>query len=87
MSSLRGDCDSRNFHSASLHREKERLTRHVVVPQIVMHGLKVPEEPPTRSIERNDGVRISIIAWTQSAEVVRARASGWNEYKVAVCID
>ena len=48
-----------------------------------MHGLEMPHDLSRRCSNSDDGVRIVIVADAFTAKVVRARAAGWNEDKVA----
>ena len=55
----------------------------VVVPQVVMHGLEVPDDLPRRGAQRDDRVGVAVVAEALAAEVVGA-GSRRHEDEVAL---
>src|SRR5437016_2385339 len=53
-------------------RRQRRRGRYVVVPQVVMHGLKMPNDSTSRRTDRDDGVCVAIVAASLAAEVIGA---------------
>ena len=58
--------------------------RIVVVPEVVMDGLEMPGDLAGRSLERDDRVRVAVVARPQAAEVVRPRARSRREDEAAL---
>ena len=67
-------------------RDQRRRRGIVVVPQIVMHGLEVPDEFSGRGAQRHDGIGIAVVAEPRDAVVVDRRAAGGQEHQVALRI-
>ena len=68
--------DSRQHLGAPADRRERRRRGVVVVPEIVMHGLEVPGDLAGRGPQCHDRVCVAIVAGTQPAVVVGARARG-----------
>src|SRR6266571_4813770 len=51
-----------NVAPAAVHGEEQRLRRHIVVPQIVVHHLKMPNHRSRRCAQRDDRVREQVLA-------------------------
>jgi hypothetical protein len=83
VSHLRGLRERRDLTTTTVHREEHRLRRHVVVPQVMVHHLKVPNHLPGRRAQRDHGIREQILSESLAAEKVRACASRGNEDEVA----
>ena len=58
---------------SALNSNKRAGRRHVRVPEIVMHGLEVPQVFAGRCIHRDDRVAVHVVAGTIAAVVVRRR--------------
>ena len=56
----------------------------VVVPEIMVDGLEMPCDLAGRGLERDDRVRVAVVARPQAAEVVRARARSRREDEAAL---
>ena len=63
--------------------EQDRRRRHVVVPEIVMNRLEVPDTRAGVGAQRYDGIGEQVIAEPLAAEVVGARAARRHEDEVA----
>ena len=63
--------------------DERRRRRVVVVPEVVVHGLEVPHDLARRRAQRDDGVRVAVVAEPLAAVVVGARAAGGDEHEVA----
>ena len=69
------------------HGRQCRLRGSIVVPQVVMHELKAPDELPGRSTQRYDRIGIRVRAWAQAAKMVGTRATCGNEDEIALGVD
>ena len=72
----------RNLFAVAPNRRQQRRRSAVVVPQIVMHQLKAPRQLPRLRMQRNHGVGPLVVARTQAAVVVGARAAGGDEHQI-----
>ena len=63
--------------------EQDRRRGDVVVPEIVMNGLEVPDARPGVRPQRDDRVRKQVVAEPLAAEVVVARAARRHEHEIA----
>ena len=63
--------------------EQDRWRRDVVVPEIVMHGLEVPDALAGVGAQRHDGIGEQVVAEALAAVVVRARAARRDEDEIA----
>src|SRR5262249_52659925 len=63
------------------------LGGQIIIPDIVVHDLKLPHQLATRSAKRNDRVSIGIAAQPLAAVVVRAGAASGYEHAVPSDID
>ena len=79
--------DRRDSRRAAPQREQHRLRWNVIVPQVVMHDLKPPDEPAGGRAQRHDGVGPAVVARARAAVVVGARAAHGDEHQVARRID
>ena len=62
---------------------QQRRRRRVVIPQVMVNELKAPGELTRPGAQRNDGIRPLVIAGTQAAVIIGARAPGWHEHQMA----
>ena len=69
--------------TVALGREERGRRRDVVVPEVVVHGLEVPRDLAGRGAQRDDRVGEAVVAGSQPAVVVGARAAGRHEHQVA----
>jgi len=58
---------------------EDRLSRNVVVPEVAMHDLEIPDDLTRRRSERDDRVRVHVCAEPLATVVVGARSAGGNE--------
>jgi hypothetical protein len=72
---------------ATLHREERGRCRHVVVPEVVVHGLEVPGELPGGRLQGDHRVGVTVVALAQAAVVVGTRASRGHEDEMPLGID
>ena len=68
-------------------RQQLRRGRQVVVPQVVMHGLEVPDPLAGLRVERDHAVGIEVRAMTVAAVEVVARRPGRDEDDAACLVD
>ena len=87
MSHLRRDDDGRYRLPIARDVHEDGLRRNVVVPQIVMDDLKMPDHLAGRRSECDDRVCILVYAETFPAEVVGTWAAGRHENEPARSID
>src|ERR1022692_2778158 len=73
--SLRSHRDSRHLLALAPDGEQRGLRRDVVVPQIVMHGLKMPRHLASVRVQRYQAIGIEVVARTLAAIVIRATTS------------
>ena len=78
--------DGGNFPPVASHGDQGRLRRNVVVPDVVVHDLEVPDYLAARGAQRDDRVRVAIVSAPLAAVEVRAGASGRNEDEAALRI-
>ena len=68
------------------HRVQTRLRWHVVVPDVVVHGLETPAHLPRRGLQRDHRVRVAVVARSQTAKEIRTGAAGRNEHEPAFLV-
>ena len=78
------DDDRRHRLAVARDRHQRGLGRHVVVPEIVVHDLEVPDDLAGGAAQRDHGVRVAVRADALAAVVVRARAAGRQEHEAAL---
>ena len=64
--------------------EERGLARDVVVPEIVVHGLEVPDDAPAGAVEGDDRAPVVVDARALAPEEVRARVARRHEEQVAL---
>ena len=64
-------------------RGEHRLRGHVVVPEVVVHGLELPDQLARARAQRHHRVRVAVVAEPHAAVVVGARRAGRHEHEVA----
>ena len=75
--------DDVNGPSFLVYGREERRGRVVVIPEIMMNGLKKPDHLPGGRAEGDDRVRVAILPLSLAAKVVRTRARRRQKDKVA----
>ena len=70
-----------------LARKQQRRGSNIVIPQIVMNGLKGPDLFSGRRFQYDDRIGIAIVARAKAAIVVRAGTSGGEEHQTVGLID
>ena len=75
MAGLGGDTHGGNGPAVLAPVEQDRRRRDVVVPEIVMDGLEMPDARPGVRTQRHDRVRKQVVAEPLAAEVVVAGAA------------
>src|SRR5439155_11915641 len=87
MPDLCSDGHGWDIAAVALHCDEHRLRSYVVVPQVVMNHLKVPNYPSGRSAQRNYRVCVFVVTFTLAAVEVRAWAASRNEDQAALGIN
>ena len=65
---------------------QRRLRRQVVIPDVVMHGLKRPHEFAGLGAQRDHGIGMLVVAGPLAAPEIRARRRRRQEYHAAVFV-
>jgi hypothetical protein len=60
---------------------QRRLRRQVVIPDVVMHGLKRPDQFTGRGAQRDHGIGVLVVAGPLAAPEIRARRRRRQEYQ------
>src|SRR5690606_5488850 len=81
---LRDDVDA---SAVSFDRQKLWGLRQVVVPEIVMHQLLVPEPLAGAGVQRDERIAEQVVARTIAAEEVVARAAERDEDDAVLLVD
>src|SRR5581483_9015300 len=84
---LRSNADRGNPAVISAHVEQHRRRRYIIVPEIVVHGLKGPDAPAGFSVQSHDGIRKQVVADPFASIVIGARAARWHEQQIAAGIN
>src|SRR5207244_578842 len=79
--------DRRYGYSLHLDVPQHRLRRDVVIPQVVVDELLLPDEPAAPGIEREQRVGEAIGTQAHAAVEVRARRAGWDQHQAVLLID
>ena len=69
-----------------VYSRQRRLRRQIVVPYVVMHGLKRPHQFTGLYTERDDGIGVFIVAGPLPAQKSGLRRRGGQENKPAILI-
>jgi hypothetical protein len=59
-------------------RGEARLSRDIVIPEIVVDELETPRRRASLCVKRHHGIRAAIVAGTKAAVEIRARARGFS---------
>ena len=76
------DGERRHVSAVPPQREHHRLGGNVVVPQVVVHHLEVPEDGAGRRPQRDHGIRVEILSQSPAAEEVGTGAAHRHEHHV-----
>src|SRR5262249_9191876 len=61
IAALRSRGDGRNRAAVAMHIEQNRRRGDVVIPEVVMNRLEMPDHLPGRGLQSDDGVRVEIV--------------------------
>ncbi len=85
---LLNSADRRNRLAAAPDVEQRRRRRHVVVPDVVMHQLLIPDELARGGIERDHAIGVEAVPQTQAAVIfVAAGGSDGDVYQAALGVE
>src|SRR5690606_32340080 len=87
QSGLRRLYDRGNRFAVALDVHEHRLRSQVVIPQVVMNELAMPEQLAGFGAQSNQRVGVPVIADSLAAVEVRACRAGRNEHESATGID
>src|SRR4029077_1274236 len=87
MANLCSDGHGWDIAAVALHCDEHRLRSYVVIPQVVMNHLKVPNDFSRRSAQRDYRVCVFVVTFALAAVEVRARAASRNEDQTALGIN
>src|SRR2546427_7757838 len=79
---LRGLNDGGRGGATVRDRHERRRRSIVVIPQVVVHGLKRPDQLAGRSPEGHDRVGVAVVAETEHAVVIGGGTPGGDEYEI-----
>ena len=83
MADFGRDRDCWNVASITANRDQRRLSRNVVVPNVVMHRLKVPHHFAGGTSKGDDRTGVVVASVTFAAVIVRAGVAGRKKEKVS----
>src|SRR5262245_4309256 len=86
MTDLGRDSNRRDVTAIATHLDQRGLRRYVEIPDIVMNGLKAPDNLPRRAAERDDGAGVIVAASTFTSKIVRAGVAGRQENQISLLI-
>src|SRR4029453_9917815 len=87
ITSLADGSEGRNGPSVLYDIDKAWCGRHVRIPDVVMHRLKVPFVFARLCVDRNDGVREEIVSRPVAAPVVRCRTGHRHVHDAPLLVD
>src|SRR5882762_7995171 len=87
MAHLSADCYGREFFAIPGYFHQYRLGGNIIIPQVMMNHLEIPNHFSGGSAERDNRITIQVLSQPFTAIIIRTWATGRNKYQITFRIN